>query len=139
MAKQFFFFKREATVKKVDKDGKPIPLTQKVKQVVDEVETEVDEVVPGKFETEVKVYEDNFNLSRVIRSHTVKEGQVVVLLDDGHEETQKTPVLKNPGKKGPITKNDIIEEKSRVWVQSEILLTGEDVPAYYAALREIEA
>jgi len=138
MAKQFFFFKREATVKKLDEQGSPIPLTQKVKKEIDGVETEVDEVIPGKFETEVKIYEDNFNLSKVIRSHTVSEGQLIVLLDDGHEETQKTPVLKNPAKKGPITKNDIIEEKSRVWVQSEIMLTGDDVPAYYAALKEIE-
>lgn len=139
MAKQFFFFKREATVKKLDKEGNPIPLKVMVKREVEGEEVDVEEVVPNKFETEVKVYEDNFNLSKVIRSHTVKEGQVVVLLDDGHEETQKTPVLKNPSKKGPITKSDIVEEKSRVWVQSEILLTGDDVSRYYTALREVEA
>ena len=55
-------------------------------------------------------------MTKVIRTHTVKKGQVVVLLDDGHEETQKTPVLKNPNKEGPITKADITEEKNKKWI-----------------------
>jgi hypothetical protein len=140
MAK-FFFFKRKGTERKLDEKGNPIPLTQKVNRPKEggaEGETEeVDEVIPGKFETEQVVYEDNFNLERVIRSHTIRKGHVVVLLDDGHEETHTEPTLKNPAKKGPITKNDIIEQKKRQWVQSEISLEGEDVVKYYEALRAV--
>lgn len=135
MAKQHFFFKREAKERKLDETGNPIPLTKKVPQ---EDGTEVDEVVPGQFEMETKIYTDSFNLKKVIRTHTVKEGQVVVLLDDGHEETQKTPALKNKNHKGPVKPQDVIEEKNRVWVQSEILLVGEDATRLYTALEAIE-
>ena len=128
MAKQFFFFHRETKVRKLDDKGNPVPLTTKVKKTVDGVETEVTEVVPGKFETETVMVEDNFNLNKVIRSHTIKPGTVVVLLDDGHEEAQDIPVMKG---------KNIEKTRQRNWVQSEIQLTGEDVPNYYAALREL--
>ena len=152
MAK-FFFFTRKGTERKLDEKGNPIPVKQKVQvpkldeegnvieEVVDNktipVTEEVEEIVPGKFVTEEVIYEDNFALDKVIRSHTISRGHVVVLLDDGHEETRIEPTLKNPNKKGQITKNDIIEEKKRQWVQSEISLNGEDVTRYYEALKAL--
>lgn len=134
MAKTHFFFTRKAQEQKLDEAGNPIPLTKKVPGVIPETE----EIIPNKFVTEEVTYTDSFNVTKVIRTHTVKKGQVVVLLDDGHEETQKTPVLKNPNKKGPITKADITEEKNRVYLQSEILLVGEEAESFYKLLETIE-
>lgn len=136
MAKKHFFYSREAQVKKLDETGKPQLLTVEVTQ---EDGTVVKEFVPGKFEMETVLLEDHFNLDKVIRTHMMSKDEVIVLLDDGHEVTEKVPVLKNPNKKGPISKGDVIEEKQRIWVQSEIVLKGADVEAYYAALREIDA
>ena len=137
MAKTHFFFTRKAQEQKLDEAGNPIPLTRKVPGV-NPGDPETEEVVPNKFVTEEVTYKDSFNVSKVIRTHTVKKGQIVVLLDDGHEETQKTPVLKNPNKKGPITKADITEEKNRVYLQSEILLIGEEAESFYKLLETIE-
>lgn len=138
MAKQFFFFERETTVKQLDKDGNPIPETVTVEKEENGEKVQVEEPVPGRFKTEKRIVIDTLNLNKVIRTHTLENGTIIVLLDDGHEETQKNPVLKNPGKSGPITKKDIIEEKSRVWVQSEILILKSQAEEFYKALGEVE-
>jgi len=137
MAKTHFFYERKAFENKLDETGNPIPLTVKKAGATPE-DPETEEVVPGKFVQEEVTYTDSFNTNRVIRTHTVRKGQIVVLLDDGHEETQKTPVLKNPAKRGPITKADITEEKNRVYLQSEILLVGQDAVRFYEVLGSIE-
>jgi len=129
MAEKFFFFNRETTVKKEDEKGNPIPLKVKVKKLEGNREVEVEEVVPGKFETEKVTVKDNFNISKVIRSHTVKPGHVVVLLDDGHEEAQDIPVQKG---------RNIEMTRQRNWVQSEISLKGDDVTRYYEALSQVQ-
>lgn len=137
MSKQFFFFTRKVTVKKVDDKGNPIPVTISVEKEVDGVKTQVEEPIPGQFVTEEKLVTDSFNLQKVVRTHTLEDERVVALLDDGHEETQKNPTLKNPNKRGPITKADIIEEKTRVWVQSEIVILKEEAEEFYEALAQV--
>jgi len=125
MAKHFFYT-REVQVVKKDEQGNAIPLKD-----------EKGEVVKGKFETEPAYREDSFNLSKVIRTHMVDDTHVIVLLDDGHEVTEKTPELKNPSK--PAHPQNIIEVKSRVWVQSEISIKGEEaVQRLFEALKAEE-
>lgn len=57
------------------------------------------------------VWEDSFNLDKVIRSMEF-EKEIVVLLDDGHEQADEVPVR---NKKGGV---DYVRQ--RVWSQSEI-------------------
>ena len=137
MTKQFFFFTRKVIVKKLDDNGDPILVTLSVEKEIDGIKTQTEEAIPGKFVTEEKTVLDSFNLQKVIRTHTLEDGRVVALLDDGHEETQKNPTLKNPNKRGPITKADIIEEKTRVWVQSEIVILKEEAEEFYEALAQV--
>lgn len=126
MAKRHFLYTREEEKKKLDENGKAIPIKD----------------AEGK-QTGVETYKvsftDSFDITRVIRTHTLEEGEkVIVLLDDGHETTEKVPVLKNKNKKGPVGPSDIVEEKQRVWVQSEIVLRGEDVRRYFDTLATVE-
>ena len=124
-----FFYDREEKVRKLDETGLPIPITRKIPGV-NEGDPEIDEPVPGQFEIETKIRRDSFNIDAVIRSHMVNDDHVIVLLNDGHETTEKVPILKNKLK--PATPNNIIEEKQRMWVQSEIHLKGKDVKRYYS-------
>jgi len=123
-----FFYNREQIVKKLDKELKPIPLTRKVSGATPE-DPEIDEIIPNQFVMEVLIRRDSFNTDAVIRSHMINENQIIVLLNDGHETTEKVPVLKNKLK--PAHPQNIVEEKTRVWIQSEISLTGEDVKRYF--------
>ncbi len=125
MAKRHFLYGRESEIRKLDEKGQPIP-------ILDEEGKST-----GKFEMEKVVLHDTLDLTRVIRTHVIKEGEYIVsLLADGHEVTERTPVLKNKNK--PASRDNITEEKSRVWVQSEIHIKGEDVQRYYDALSSIE-
>lgn len=119
---KFFFYTREVQVTKKDDAGQPIPLKD-----------DKGEVVPGKFETVTEERIDSFQISKVIRTHMINPEHVVVLLDDGHETTEKTPELKNPNK--PAHPTNIIEVKNRVWVQSEISVKGKEVAELYDALK----
>lgn len=133
MAK-FFKYTRRKNVTKKDEKGQAIPETVTI--TLEDGSTK-EENVPGKFKTEEKSFTDYLNLTKVIRTHALENGNVIVLLDDGHEETQKVPQLKNPNKKGPVTKNDVVEVKERQWVQSEILIEGDEVFALYEALEKV--
>lgn len=91
----------------------------------------------GKFSKVKVTVQDYFNLNKVIRTHAVSPTQVIVLLDDGHEVTEKVPTLKNKNHdpKKPVRPSDIVEEKQRIWVQSEISITDpDDIEALYKAL-----
>ena len=112
-----FKYQREVEIVKKDKEGNKIPL------VVEGVPVE------GKFEKETVNVTDTFNTDEVLRSVAYDENSILVILKDGHEESQIQPKLKNP-KHGPIASN-IIENRQRVWVQSEILLKGTDVDRFY--------
>lgn len=122
MAKHFFYTREKQVVRKGE-DGKAIPKK-------DETGT----LVPGEFETDTVYVDDSFNLDKVIRTHMINEESVVVLLDDGHEVTEKVPELKNPNK--AAHPNNIQEVKQRAWVQSEINIKGaEQIAELHAALR----
>lgn len=115
-----FKYSRVTKVAKKDENGSAIP-------ILDEKGLPTNQV-----ETEEKVFQDTMNLDMVIRSYRASEEKLIVLLKDGHETTEKTPVLINP-KKPPVESN-IREEKVRMWVQSEILLYGEDINRFFEAL-----
>ena len=124
MAK-FFFFKREQQVAKKDENGHAI-------MKVD------DQGVPTKeVDTETVIRKDCINLEKIVRAHMITDTHVVVLLDDGHEESQVIDQrLKNPKK--PPTRDNVEDVKGRVWVQSEISIKGEDqITEFYSALSAV--
>lgn len=116
-----FSYSRKGLVHKLDEQGNKIPKKD---------ETGVE--VPGQFETEERIYKDSFNLDKVIRTMQISDNNMIVLLDDGHEVTDTQKALKNPSK-GPVA-NNVVDVKSRIWVQSEIYLEGEDINRYYEAI-----
>lgn len=123
MALKHFMYRRKVNERKLDSEGNVIPI----------LDTEGNPT--GKFEMEEVTLKDHMDLTRVIRTHAINRRSVVVLLDDGHEITDKIPVLK-PGRKGKknIGPDDVMEEKARVWQQSEIQLFDEDVDRYFERL-----
>lgn len=124
-----YSYKRE--IPKKDENGKLIPLMREVKKDDGTIEKVPD---PRKFETEQKWFTDFINLDLFIRTYTNDDGTIIVLLHDGHEVTQKTPTIKGMTKKGP----EIVEEKSRVWLQSEIYIEKpEEIEALKALLRKL--
>lgn len=121
-----FLFTRSETKNKLDEKGQPVFILDENGEPTKDVE---------KITTSL---EDSFNVSRVIRTHRLNATTAVILLDDGHEVTEKVPVLKNPNKKGPITQADVTQAKERVWVQSEITLSGDDCDRWYNYLRSTQ-
>lgn len=50
------------------------------------------ELVSGTPENpEFKEYRDSFNINKVVRSLTMEDGRVLILLDDLHERAQQVP------------------------------------------------
>ena len=82
-----------------------------------------------------KKFVDWFNLDYVLRTFTVSEDHVVVLLDDGHEESQSVTALKNKFK--PPTAGNLVEQRQRQYVQSEISVKGEDIQRLHEALAKV--
>ncbi len=128
----FFKYSKEVKVDKKDEKGNKIPIVEKF---TDEV-GKITETPTGKFETELVVVNDYFNIDKLIRTHAISPTSIIVLLDDGHEVTEVVPKLKNKNHdpKKPVRPNDIVEEKQRIWVQSEIELKGEDIERFYKVL-----
>ena len=118
---KFFTYTRTKNVAKKDVDGKPV-----LKKDADGNDIE------GQPEVEFKTLTDIINTDKIIRVHMLEEDHVIVLLDDGHEVTEKVPVLKN--KKLPPRPDNVIEEKQRSYMQSEISIKGEDVQKLYTLL-----
>lgn len=122
-----FKYSRKREVVKKYANGDPIPLVVKK-------EDGTEEVIPGKFETEFVWKTDTINLDMLIRTHELDDSRVIVLLNDGHEESQKVPVGLKNAKKG-MTPNNINYEKQITWVQSEITLEKkEDIERLYKVL-----
>lgn len=71
--------------------------------------------------TEVK---DSFNIDRVIRTVTIEDGQVVVLLDDYHERISVVPITNKQ-------KVVVDYKRERNTHQSEIFLSKEDGERFY--------
>lgn len=75
--------------------------------------------------TEEKEYRDSFNMNKVIRTMTFPNGNLVVILDDFHEQLTKQPNI-NP-------KNDKMNgyKMVKTTMQSEIELSGKDIDRFF--------
>lgn len=76
----------------------------------------------------VREFRDSFNIDMVIRSVEIETGEVIVLLDDLHQQTQEVPEINQKT-------NKVVRVKSVVSnVQSEIYLSVEDALRFYKLL-----
>lgn len=114
-----FIYTRKEWITRKDEKGKPIPVMS------DTEPGKPQAAVPGVFEKEEKSFRDSFNLKNVVRSFSLDEDSILVLLDDGHEEVEILPAYK---------KNN--EQRKRVWVTSQINLIGEDVNRFFEAIQK---
>lgn len=79
----------------------------------------------GEIEIKFKEYRDSFNVNKIIRSLSLMDGRVLVLLDDFNERFQDVS-MKNS--KGVIT----AYKREKGMFQTEIYLTEkEDVERFY--------
>lgn len=84
---------------------------------------------PELLETHVT---DWFNLNLIIRVWSIEKDHAIVLLNDGHEESQVIPVLKKDKKP-----NADSFQRQRKYIQTEIELKGEDVKRLHTVLTEL--
>jgi hypothetical protein len=76
-----------------------------------------------------KSYRDSFNINKVIRSVTMEDEKVLVLIDDLHERSQEIPdVDARTGKTKGM-------KRQRNTFQSEIYLSKEDGERFYQATK----
>lgn len=68
----------------------------------------------------------SFNMDKVIRSMEIPTGELIVILDDFHNEVQQNNTV------NPNTNKLIIGKKETVVVQSEIKLSVEDKGRFFA-------
>ena len=73
--------------------------------------------------SKVEVFTDSFNVNKVIRSYEYEKGKILILLDDGHEDSDYKQVPKQNGKGVEI-------KKERQWKQSEIYLNETDTTRF---------
>lgn len=78
----------------------------------------------GVENTIISKYRDSFSLDYVIRSVSLPSGEVIVLLNDLHEQIQQVPVV------NPKT-NKVTYKEVKVPVQSEITLSNEDGKRFF--------
>ena len=84
------------------------------------------ELVSGTPENpEFKEYRDSFNVNKVIRTVTMDDGRILVLLDDFHERTQEVPDI------NPKTNKMVGTKRQRDTFQSEIYLDPADAERFY--------
>ncbi len=67
----------------------------------------------------------SFNIQKVIRSMEISSGDLIVILDDFHEEIQQQNTV------NPNTNKVIIGKKEKVILQSEIRLSVEDKERFF--------
>ena len=68
----------------------------------------------------------SFNMDKVIRSMEIPSGELIVILDDFHNEVQQNNTI------NPKTNKLIIGKKETVVVQSEIKLSEEDKGRFFS-------
>jgi hypothetical protein len=76
---------------------------------------------------EFKEYRDSFNINKVVRSITVEDGRVLILLDDLHERAQQVPDV------DPKTNKMKGYKRERNTFQSEIYLDPSDATRFVNA------
>ena len=74
---------------------------------------------------EYKEFRDSFNVNKVIRSITLEDGRILVLLDDMHERAQEVPDV------DPKTKRMKGMKRERNMYQTEIFLEFEDGKRFF--------
>lgn len=85
------------------------------------------ELVSGTPENpEFKEYRDSFNINKVVRSVTIEDGRLLILLDDIHERAQQVPDV------DPRTNKMKGYKRERNTFQSEIYLDPADATRFYA-------
>jgi len=85
------------------------------------------ELVSGTPENpEFKEFRDSFNINKVVRSITMEDGRVLVLLDDLHERAQEVPDV------DPKTNKMKGYKRVKNTFQSEIYLEPGDAIKFYA-------
>jgi hypothetical protein len=86
------------------------------------------ELVSGTPENpEFKEFRDSFNINKVVRSITIEDGRLLILLDDLHERAQEVPDL------DPKTNKMKGYKRVKNTFQSEIYLEPADAIKFYAA------
>ena len=84
------------------------------------------ELVSGTPENPVyNEFRDSFNINKVVRSLTIEDGRVLVLLDDLHERSQEVPDV------DPKTNRVKGVKRQRNTFQSEIYLEPEDAVRFH--------
>lgn len=84
------------------------------------------ELVSGTPENpEFKEFKDSFNVNKVIRTMTMDDGRMLVLLDDLHERAQEVPDI------DPKTNKMRGQKRVKNTFQSEIYLDPADAERYY--------
>jgi hypothetical protein len=85
------------------------------------------ELVSGTPENpEFKEFRDSFNINKVVRSITIEDGRLLILLDDLHERAQEVPDL------DPKTNKMKGYKRVKNTFQSEIYLEPADAIKFYA-------
>ena len=86
------------------------------------------ELVSGTPENpEFKEYRDSFNINKVVRSLTMEDGRVLILLDDLHERAQEVPDV------DPKTNKMRGMKRVKNTFQSEIYLDPADAERFLKA------
>lgn len=86
------------------------------------------ELVSGTPENpEFKEFRDSFNINKVVRSITMEDGRVLILLDDLHERAQQVPDV------DPKTNKMKGYKRERNTFQSEIYLDPDDALRFVSA------
>jgi len=75
-------------------------------------------------EVTFKIFRDSFNVEKIVRTFSLEDGRLIVLLDDVHERIQEVPTTNS---RGVITGS----RNQRNTVQTEIYLEVEDVERFF--------
>jgi len=76
-------------------------------------------------ESELKDYQDSFNINKIIRSVTLGDGRLLILLDDIHQRLEEKPKINTKINKVVGTIKEIGT------FQTEIFLQGNDKERFY--------
>lgn len=70
----------------------------------------------------IEEVQDSIDLENINRTRQYKDGTMIILLKDGHEETKEVSIRNKAG--------EIVKRNERVWVHSEIRLEPSDATRF---------